>query len=342
MKSRIYLLLWLFLMSLMWLAGRLQAAEFLLIGTILAEAVLAAEAGVNAGKLSFDFDVGGSQNGQKQAIIKINSNYKGWLPIRFLLKIEIENKLTGDKEYSSVDLLLAKGKHQQQIVLSSQYAGKLQTTIRKAYVADAFGVISFEMPRHRDRQSTCLLLPKNTALPQFLEASMQYDRDSDVYAVDRVGQDLSQTYELRDYRIGDSFKSVHWKRSSRNAESDNLIVREGSYPIGYRLLLLLENGYEQGKKAIESACGLLIAISEDLTDKGILHHIGFWDQQTQSIKVLRIQDTDDLMQALGGILGATLEERKKTIREKYLENCESEQFLQMIVVDDETATTYSL
>ena len=121
------------------------------------------------------------------------------------------------------------------------------------------------------------------------------------------------------------------------------IVREGSCPIDYRLLLLLENSYEieeageKAEMAIEHACACIIALSEDLTDKGIVHHIGWWDKKTQSVCTVEIQSAEDLLLSLGEILAATLEERKRTIWERFQDTCEENRFAQIIVIDDETA-----
>ena len=94
--------------------------------------------------------------------------------------------------------------------------------------------------------------------------------------------------------------------------------------------------------AIERACAGLIALSEELTDRGILHDVGWWAKETQKIQTAEIRSAEDLIQALGALLGATLEERKKTIWERFSREYGENSFSQVIIIDDETAKTYNL
>lgn len=344
MKNRVFFALWIAVLAILWLIGRLQAAEVLLVDTVLAVVILAVYAFFFARRIKKDFELKGSYDGTKQASLKINTDYRGRLPIRLRIQLQIQNCLTGEKGKMTLEGLYSRNERDMQFDLQSSHAGKLQMEIETAYITDLFGLFRFRLKEVQAQKLTCLLLPQ--AVPQQLpEILYGYDQSSDVYAEDRPGMDQSSTYELRDYRSGDNIRAIHWKLSSRN---ENWIVRDGSYPIGYRLLLLIENSYERRKNedfqkvAIEHACAAMIALSEALTDRGMIHHIGWWDKQTQSIKTVEIQSAEDLMCSLGEILGATLEELKKTIWERFLENSDQDQFSQIIVIDDETAKNYSL
>ena len=345
MKNRVFFILWIAVLAILWLIGRLQAAEVLLIDTVLAVVILAAYAFFFARRIKTDFELKGSYDGTKQASLKINTDYRGWLPIRLSMRLQMENCLTGEKGKMTLEGLHSRNESDMQFDLQSSHAGKLQVEIETAYITDLFGIFRFRLKEAQAQKLTCLLLPQAVPPQQLPEILSGYEQSSDVYAEDRPGMDQSSTYELRDYRSGDNIRAIHWKLSSRN---ENWIVRDGSYPIGYRLLLLIENSYARKKNediqkaAIEHACAAMIALSEELTDRGIIHHIGWWDKQTQSIKTVEIQSAEDLMRSLGAILGATLEERKKTIWERFLENSNQDQFSQIIVIDDETAKNYSL
>ena len=100
--------------------------------------------------------------------------------------------------------------------------------------------------------------------------------------------------------------------------------------------------HADSQDAIERACADLIALSEELTDRGILHDVGWWAKETQKIQTAEIRSAEDLIQALGALLGATLEERKKTIWERFSREYGENSFSQVIIIDDETAKTYNL
>ena len=144
------------------------------------------------------------------------------------------------------------------------------------------------------------------------------------------------------------------------------VIASGTVIEGQKLLLLLENSYPSARSgarasgcgrvptqsgspqdydsqdAIERACADLIALSEELTDRGILHDVGWWAKETQKIQTAEIRSAEDLIQALGALLGATLEERKKTIWERFSREYGENSFSQVIIIDDETAKTYKV
>ena len=371
MKNRLFFILWITIMAVLWLAGNLQSAGVILADSLLAAVILSVQATVSAKGLRTDYRLKGSHNGENQASLQINTNYNGLLPVKLYLQMQVENQLTGEKQSMRADgILPGRGAKQNSLLVRMEdaHAGKLQLQIETIAVADLFGLFRFR-PRGREEQIkavqklSCLMLPQAAMPPQLPDIVWKYDQNSDIYAEDRSGPDQSQTYELRDYRSGDSLRSIHWKRSSR---SNSWIVREGSWPVGQSLLLLLENSYpsvpsgagasgcgrvptQSGspqdydpQDAIERACAGLIALSEELTDQGILHDVGWWAKETQKIQTAEIRSAEDLIQALGALLGATLEERKKTIWERFSREYGENSFSQVIIIDDETAKTYNL
>ena len=371
MKNRLFFILWITIMAVLWLAGNLQSAGVILADSLLAAVILSVQATVSAKGLRTDYRLKGSHNGGNQASLQINTNYNGLLPVKLYLQMQVENQLTGEKQSMRADgILPGRGAKQNSLLVRMEdaHAGKLQLQIETIAVTDLFGLFRFR-PRGREEQIkavqklSCLMLPQAAMPPQLPDIVWKYDQNSDIYAEDRSGLDQSQTYELRDYRSGDSLRSIHWKRSSR---SNSWIVREGSWPVGQSLLLLLENSYpsvpsgagasgcgrvptQSGspqdydpQDAIERACAGLIALSEELTDRGILHDVGWWAKETQKIQTAEIRSAEDLIQALGALLGATLEERKKTIWERFSREYGENSFSQVIIIDDETAKTYNL
>lgn len=349
MKKRLFFFLWIIMLTALWLMGKLASAGILLADSLLAAVVLAVQAGIAARHLKTDCSLRGSQNGEKQARLQIHTNYNGLLPVRLCLQLRTENRLTGEIADLRAEGVLAgrgPGRNDLQLWLDAEHAGKLQVTVQSLRVTDLFGLIPFRAggkknSGEQEQTLSCLLLPKTAKAPQLPEAVRQYEQSSDVYAEDRPGPDLSRTYELREYRGGDSLRSIHWKRSSRG---DSWIVREGSWPVGQSLLLLLENSYpfaEAPRDAIEQACARLIALSETLADRGMPHCIGWWDREIQSIQTAEIRMAEDLIQTLGRVLSATLEERNMTIGERFSQTDGAESFSQIMIIEDETATIYN-
>lgn len=361
MKNRLFFLLWTVMLAVLWLIGELTFAGILLTDSILAALVLAMQAGIAARHLKTDSTLKGSRNGENRACLKIRTDYKGLIPVKLCLQMEVQNQLTGETgRLRGQGVLAGRGgdSNDLQLWINESHAGKLQIKPESMRITDLLGLVSFRIgdkKESREKRLSCLLLPETVKVPLLPEIAEQYDQNSDAYAEDRPGPDLSQTHELREYRSGDSLRSIHWKRSSRG---DSWIVREGSLPVGKDLLLLLENSYspETGKSqtlktgretkkgtpqdAIEKACARLIALSENLTDRGISHCIGCWSRETQSLQIVEIHTAEDLIQELGRLLSTTLEDGK-TIEERFLQSYGEETFSQVIIIDDETTKIYN-
>ena len=91
----------------------------------------------------------------------------------------------------------------------------------------------------------------------------------------KAGQDQSEVFEMRDFRDGDSLKSVHWKVSAR---LDDLVVREASHPMDYDIVLL--SGIhactlvQDEQRDVMNAClAMLSSVSLALVRKGLGHAV---------------------------------------------------------------------
>ena len=223
MKNRLFFILWLAVLALLWLPGRLQSAGVILTDSLLAVIVLAIWTYFATKHIKAGFELKGSRNGERQAVLEIKTNYSGKLPIGLKLKIQSENLLTGQMCEMALRLHAEK-KDKWTLEFKSNHAGKLQVMIEAVYVTDLLGLFCFRLKGVERQMLTCLLLPQAAEPPQMPEVFYQYAESSDTYAENRPGADQSQTYELRDYRSGDNFRAIHWKLSSRN---ESWIVREG-------------------------------------------------------------------------------------------------------------------
>ena len=57
------------------------------------------------------------------------------------------------------------------------------------------------------------------------------------YSGSRPGDDPGETYDIREYRSGDSIRQIHWKLSGT---LDDIMIREKSFPVDDTVLILAE------------------------------------------------------------------------------------------------------
>lgn len=73
------------------------------------------------------------------------------------------------------------------------------------------------------------MLPELDAVAvQVSERVRRYFGEAESYDDFQPGTDVSQIFDVREYRPGDRLQRIHWKLS---AKSDGLLVREDSQPL---------------------------------------------------------------------------------------------------------------
>ena len=152
MKNRLFFILWITIMAILWLAGNLRSAGIILADSLLASVILSVQAAVSAKGLRVDYRLKGSYNGENQASLQINTNYNGLLPVKLYLRMQTENQLTGEKQTMQTDGILpgrGVGNKSLTVELEDTHAGKLQVQIEQIAVTDLFGLLRFRLGGRR-------------------------------------------------------------------------------------------------------------------------------------------------------------------------------------------------
>lgn len=152
------------------------------------------------------------------------------------LVFELRNLCLGTTERVPVSLAPAQGAVERySLPVGTGAVGRISVEIVSARAVDVFGFSYATMP-------SVVYAASYTVYPRVDDLTVTADRASRmaltglVFDKYRKGQDLSEVFELRDYREGDSLKAVHWKLSAR---TDELMVREASHPADFDLALFL-------------------------------------------------------------------------------------------------------
>ena len=116
----------------------------------------------------------------------------------------------------------------------------------------------------------------------------------------KAGGGFSEEHDMRQYRSGDSIKSVHWKIS---AKYDELIVREPLVPPNHsRLVNILRWGNQPQRDLI---LGRLRYICEYLLEREMAFYVKYADKEV----VAEVMNEEDLMAFLRNVLDAKGKER---------------------------------
>ncbi len=123
---------------------------------------------------------------------------------------------------------------EKRVVLS--HVGSYEYELVKVRIYDLTGL--FYVHKKIKRFADIQVLPELDAVAvQVSERVRRYFGEAESYDDFQPGTDVSQIFDVREYRPGDRLQRIHWKLS---AKSDGLLVREDSQPLACAVVFLLD------------------------------------------------------------------------------------------------------
>lgn len=222
--------------------------------------------------------------------------------LRVRCSVRVENQLNREKkDIPVVTWMPPKRQQKKQLDAGSDYCGRLRIASKRVVLYDCFGLIGV----------TCKTkaVAHMTVQPDTFEASIsliptpESMDDSEMYAQERPGSDLTETYQIREYVPGDSPRQIHWKLSSK---FDKLIVRDPALPITRNVLIFWERTGESGdSEIIDAQAEVVVSLCRCLLDQSIQFMIG-WNDTDRNLCILHeIREMEDLVGIVPRLMRAT-------------------------------------
>ena len=280
-RGRFVWFLWLIGVALLHLFGNNLGTRIILISSVIIPIAgiiitLAANKKNIAAELSVKNEC--KKHEEMSAAIKIIDNNHS-----VVCDITCVNLLTGEK--ISIDF-------SNQIInypINSSHCGKLRITVDNFILYDPFKLIKRKLNITEEAEIT--VMPDTFNMQIELIDDISNVIDNDIYSTAKAGNDMSETFAVREYIPGDSIKSIHWKLSQK---SDKLMVREFGLPIVNQILILFETAIlnEVTPEQIDAMAEVFISISLKLAEQDIPHTVG-WKQN--DIEINSKEDVDVLI-----------------------------------------------
>lgn len=219
---------------------------------------------------------------------------------RLLCTVVGENCLNGQTcRWKTVAALPPGGTWGERIALRSSYAGTLRLRLESVRLYDWFGLIGLRCSCTAAGRT--VIQPDTFPMEVLCGAAMDSSMDSQQYAEDRPGADLTEIWQLREYVPGDSLRQVHWKLSEKY---DRLIVREPALPIEQDVLVFWERSCgDISPRELDAQTETVAAMCRALTDGAVHFRLGWNDPVENRCILLDIPDMDTLLAALPRLLG---------------------------------------
>ena len=202
-------------------------------------------------------------------------------------KLRLRNMLTGQCEDIEVRFIVSGEPAEVDITVKSDTCGKIKAEF---LTLKAFDLTGLTWKRVQcEIKGSVNIMPDASEIDESEEAKLKEALESDFFSEENEGFDHSEPMGIREYRQGDSYKSVHWKLSFRLGD---IYVREYGEPVTDSLCIYVETGGNVPAKDYDRIAAKALSLSMYLSDSGTGHYMAFYSFPQQR-KVFEHIDSAD-------------------------------------------------
>lgn len=233
--------------------------------------------------------------------------------------VEVRNLLTSQTELTRIRASVpARGEGEVGCTLASALCGRVEARVVRLSGYEPFGLLR--------RSIACDAVRRLSVMPNLYEAqldtsvSISPDSDTTVYSQYVRGQDLSETFGIRDYQPGDELRRIHWKLSDKVGHT---VVREASLPLDNRIMVFWDKSLIGGvagrpgrpggaqtpgatPEAADTMAEVVLGLCEQLSHDGIEYDVAYNDVEAERVHVRHVSDEDGIYEAIGEVMGHPL------------------------------------
>ena len=253
-------------------------------------------------KLDISMDGAVNQRKKETGEVCITLHNPTVFPVmRVRCKMVARNLLNGEIQVFTADTALPmKGNTPLKIQVGSSYCGRIKICTPSIRLYDCFGLIGIICKS--DVRIHTTVQPDTFETNVTLHPNAHSYGESDVYAQDRPGDDLTETYQIREYVPGDSPRQVHWKLSSK---FDRLIVRDPALPITRNVLVFWERtGQSEDRELTDAQAEIIVSLCQNLLEQAIPFTIGWNDTDRNLCVLYEIGDLETFVSVIPRLMSA--------------------------------------
>lgn len=286
---------------------------------------------VTGRKLDISLDI---SHCEQNPVISVKIKNRSLLPVLAgRAALSAVNLMTEEAEDTAVSFSAGSHKTKEiQIQLTEFRCGCIKISAGVVTVSDPLEI--FEKNRTYRAQAEYYALPAVNDLEISKEELSKYDMESYKYSSVKKGEDLSETFSIREYAEGDGIKGIHWKLSGKMGR---LMIRVPSLPVENSLMVILDKRYateEDRAEKAEEAAKLFLSISDTLKNQGLRHCVGWYDYISCDFVSREIDNQDRLREASLKLISTPFREDEVSGADRFLEADIEKQYASYIYVTD--------
>ena len=233
------------------------------------------------------------------------------------MMLNVRNNLTGQERNIPLGFSAApREKRELPFNFGSAYCGQFQFSCENLRVYDFLQLYGIRMAQPSQMKR---LMPPETFLVQVsLLGSDISLGGTEVFTVDRIGQDHTEPFQIRDYVEGDSIRNIHWKLSNK---FDRYIVIDPSLELERSLLLVWDGGTlpEDAPPEVPDALAeAFVSVCLALTGDDIPYSVAWQKADSGDIVIKDVGTVDDIYDAIPEVMCTNMSEPRHSMITDFL------------------------
>jgi uncharacterized protein YegP (UPF0339 family) len=335
-KNRIIYAVWLIVCTALFILVNNVATFILLVLSVALPVIFIVIASISHSKITVDISVNDTAKKGEQvkgtAVIKNDSVFPAF---SIDCKIKCKNLLNSRSEYLDIVApIKSKGESSIDFNISSKYAGKIELSVKNVILSDLFKLSAFKINEDNILNTIISVSPEIFDSEIMISDEEYASLDSDVYSMEKAGNDSSETFMIREYVAGDSIKNIHFKLSQK---VDKLMVRELGLPIVNDVLLLFDMSYYSGgerisPKSVDVLIDCFSTIAVNMIDSSINYTAVFKDSNSGVLHMSEITSHDDALQLIDSVMSNTFKADDCSIADFFVDNSVRKNYQHIVLI----------
>lgn len=212
----------------------------------------------------------------------------GWLRCEVCVSVRNVYDKTGNKQRLR-GLVEAGGQKTLWCMFESGECGNIEVCLEQVVICDFLGF--FSIRKKENKKASVRVMPEFGLMPlEITRRTREFQAEAEEYSGMKRGDDPSEIYQVREYRIQDPLKDIHWKLS---AKEDQLMVRERGFPLGCVVLIWFDvrEGSVSGR-GFSEMIGKAASLSVTLAEEKCIHMAAWYEEKTEQIVRCAVRDQE--------------------------------------------------
>lgn len=258
----------------------------------------------DAHTMAVDVDMRNSYRmGKKDPVVLLFDRKRiPWVMGLVEVTVEWENCMLGESREETIQFYLKHNQERVPVKLGFSCCGEILIHNMQVTIYDIFGLCRLRTASFGKKRM--MIHPEQLGIRVEYDRNVGGDIDEEWESLPQRGNDVSEVYDLREYRPGDSYKAIHWKISGK---LDELIIREPGDAMHTEAVIILDLGRNDAsgkpveRKLISATVAFTQICCRNLLDSGINYRLAYLANDHLETKLIQSQRnmTDTLYTWMG-------------------------------------------